>query len=95
VVVCPASLIDTWLQEIRRTLAGIEGRRFHGVTRDAAFRDWQGAGGILVTSFQQAEHLLARNHSPIGFVVVDEAHACVGNSATAATRTATRQPSGT
>jgi SNF2-related domain len=75
VVVCPASLIDTWLQEISRTLAGIEGRRFHGVTRDTVFHDWQGAGGILVTSFQQAEHLLAKNHSPIGFVVVDEAHA--------------------
>jgi SNF2 family DNA or RNA helicase len=75
VVVCPASLIDTWLQEIRRTLAGIEGRRFHGATRDAAFHDWQEAGGILVTSFQQAEHLLARNHPSIGFVVVDEAHA--------------------
>jgi superfamily II DNA or RNA helicase len=75
VVVCPASLIDTWLQEIRRTLAGIEGQRFHGATRDAAFHGWQGAGGILVTSFQQAEHLLARNHPLIGFVVVDEAHA--------------------
>ena len=28
-----------------------------------------------MTSFQQAEHLLARNHPSIGFVVVDEAHA--------------------
>lgn len=74
VVVCPASLIDTWLQEISRALTGIRGLRFHGTTRDTAFRDWQMAGGILVTSYQQAEHLLARNHSPIGFAVVDEAH---------------------
>jgi len=73
-VVCPASLIDTWLQEIRRALTGIAGWRFHGTARDTAFRDWLAAGGILVTSFQQAEHLLARKHSPIGFAVVDEAH---------------------
>jgi hypothetical protein len=66
-VVCPASLIDTWLQEIRRALASIAGWRFHGTARDTAFRDWLAAGGILVTSFQQAEHLLARQHSPIGF----------------------------
>ena len=74
VVVCPASLIDTWLEEIRRALTGIYGWRFHGTARDAAFRDWLAAGGILVTSFQQAEHLLATEHSPIGFAVVDEAH---------------------
>lgn len=74
VVVCPASLIDTWLQEIRRALTGIAGFRFHGRDRDTAFRDWVAGGGILVTSFQQAEHLLARKHSPIGFAVIDEAH---------------------
>jgi SNF2 family DNA or RNA helicase len=61
VVVCPASLIDTWLQEIRRALTGIRGWRFHGTDRDAAFGGWQAAGGILVTSYQQAEHLLTRD----------------------------------
>jgi SNF2 family DNA or RNA helicase len=74
VVICPASLIDTWLQEIRQALSGIPGWRFHGSGRDTAFRDWQQIGGILVTSFRQAEHLLTRSHAPVGFVVVDEAH---------------------
>jgi superfamily II DNA or RNA helicase len=74
VVVCPASLIDTWLQEIRQALSGIPGWRFHGPGRDTAFRDWQESGGVLVTSFGQAEHLLARDHAPVGFAVVDEAH---------------------
>jgi superfamily II DNA or RNA helicase len=73
VVVCPASLIDTWLQEIRRALSGVPGWRFHGPDRDTAFRDWQQTGGVLVTSFRQAEHLLAGNHTTVGFVVVDEA----------------------
>jgi superfamily II DNA or RNA helicase len=74
VVVCPASLIDTWLQEIRRALPDLPCWRFHGTDRDTAFRDWQEAAGILVTSFRQAEHLLARNHAPVGFAIVDEAH---------------------
>lgn len=86
VVVCPASLIDTWLQEIRRALTGISGWRFHGTGREAAFRDWQGEGGILVTSYLQAEHLLTRDHFPIGFAVVDEAH-LVKNPAAQRTRT--------
>jgi SNF2 family DNA or RNA helicase len=74
VVVCPASLIDTWLQEIQRALTGISGWRFHGTDRDAAFAGWGETGGILVTSFRQAEHLVARNHPSIGFAVIDEAH---------------------
>jgi SNF2 family DNA or RNA helicase len=85
-VVCPASLIDTWLQEIGRALTGIGGWRFHGPDRNTAFNDWQAAGGILVTSFQQAEHLLAREHPRIGFAVVDEAH-LVKNPAAQRTKT--------
>ena len=73
-VVCPASLIDTWLQEIGRALTDIPGWRFHGPDRGTAFNDWQAAGGILVTSFRQAEHLLGKEHPQIGFVIVDEAH---------------------
>jgi SNF2 family DNA or RNA helicase len=86
-VICPASLIDTWLQEIGRALNGISGWRFHGPGRDAALNGWQAAGGILVTSFQQAGHLLARQHPRIGFAVVDEAH-LVKNPAAQRTKTA-------
>jgi SNF2 family DNA or RNA helicase len=86
VVVCPASLIDTWLEEIRRALNGIPGWRFHGTARNTAFRDWLAAGGILVTSFQQAEYLLEAEHPPIGFTVVDEAHQ-VKNPAARRTKT--------
>ena len=73
-VICPASLIDTWLQEINRALTGITGWRFHGPSRETAFDDWQQVGGILVTSFRQAEHLLAIDHPAIGFAIIDEAH---------------------
>jgi superfamily II DNA or RNA helicase len=85
-VVCPASLIDTWLQEISRALTGIRGWRFQGSERNTAFNDWQALGGILVTSFQQAEHLLAKRHPQLGFVVVDEAH-LVKNPAAQRTKT--------
>ena len=74
VVVCPASLIDTWLQEIGRATTGIGGWRFHRQDRQTAFDHWQGKAGILVTSHQQIEHLLSRDHPQIGFVIVDEAH---------------------
>ncbi|HEX3959251.1 MAG TPA: SNF2-related protein [Trebonia sp.] len=74
VVICPASLIDTWLQEIERALSGIPGRRFYSEARDRSFREWQEAGGILVASFEQARYLLDPQHPPIGFLVVDEAH---------------------
>jgi SNF2 family DNA or RNA helicase len=85
-VICPASLIDTWLQEIGRALTGIAGWRFHGPNRNTAFNDWQATGGVLVTSFQQAEHLLAMEHPRIGFAVVDEAHQ-VKNPAAQRTKT--------
>ena len=85
VVVCPASLIDTWLTEIRRALEGIPGWRFHGEFRETHLNDWRQAGGILVTSFQQAEHLLAVDRPAVGFAVVDEAH-LVKNPAAQRTR---------
>jgi superfamily II DNA or RNA helicase len=74
VVVCPASLIDNWLCEIRRAIPGIDGWPFHGSRRDAAFSDWLSRGGILVTSYLQAEHLFPKHLPSIGFAVVDEAH---------------------
>jgi hypothetical protein len=73
VVICPASLIDAWLQEIERALSGIPGWRFHSQATDSPFRQWQEAGGILVASFEQASYLLDPRHPPIGFLVVDEA----------------------
>jgi superfamily II DNA or RNA helicase len=85
-VVCPASLVDTWIHEIHRALTGIAGWRFHGPDRETAFNDWRAAGGVLVTSFQQAEHLLVREHPPVGFAVVDEAH-LVKNPAALRTKT--------
>jgi hypothetical protein len=74
VVICPASLIDTWLQEIERALSDIPGWRFHSQSRDSSLRQWQEEGGVLVTSFEQASYLLDPRHPPFGFLVVDEAH---------------------
>lgn len=74
IVVCPASLIDTWLAEIQRALKGIPGWPFRGELRGTHLNDWRQTGGILVTSFQQAQHLVDVDLPAVGFSVVDEAH---------------------
>jgi SNF2 family DNA or RNA helicase len=86
VVVCPASLIDTWLQEASSAMTGIAGWRFHGPDRNNELNCWRAGGGVLVTSFQQAERLLDADLPPIGTIIVDEAHQ-VKNAAAQRTRT--------
>jgi SNF2 family DNA or RNA helicase len=73
-VVCPASLIDNWSREIRQTLSQVPSWAFHDAGRQAAFAGWRAHGGILLTTYLQAEHLLTLALPPIGFAVVDEAH---------------------
>jgi superfamily II DNA or RNA helicase len=74
VVICPASLIDNWLREIKETIPQVLGSAFRGADRPAAIERWRASGGILLTSYEQAKHLLDETLPHLGFVVVDEAH---------------------
>ena len=74
VVVCPASLIDTWLQEIRRTLTGIKGWRFHGADREHGVPRLAGDGRHPCDQLPAGRAPAGQEPPPIGFAVVDEAH---------------------
>ncbi|MGH9875649.1 MAG: DEAD/DEAH box helicase [Pyrinomonadaceae bacterium] len=76
IVICPAALIDNWLREIKETTPTLAHWAFrerdHG--RQAALDGWCAKGGILLTSYEQSEHLIDADLPSIGFVIVDEAH---------------------
>jgi SNF2 family DNA or RNA helicase len=74
VVLCPAALIDNWLAEITKTMPSVAKWRFDGSERPAAYRGWRSHGGILLSSYDQAEHLLDADPPRFGFLVADEAH---------------------
>ncbi|MFC7648675.1 DEAD/DEAH box helicase [Streptosporangium lutulentum] len=73
-VICPASLIENWLQEIIETLPTIPGLAFREPDAERTFQRWQRDGGIILVSFQQAAKLAEKDLPSIGFVIVDEAH---------------------
>ena len=74
VVLCPASLIDNWHREIASTLSEVGSWTYRDRFRDSAFTNWIEKGGILLTTYRQAAHLLGLRLPSIGFLVVDEAH---------------------
>lgn len=74
VVLCPAALIDNWLAEITKTMPTVAKWRFDGSERATAYRNWHSHGGILLTSYDQAGHLLDADPPRFGFLIVDEAH---------------------
>jgi superfamily II DNA or RNA helicase len=81
VVVCPAALIDNWLREIKETLPRVNGWAYRNEDRRSAMMNWRREGGILLTSYEQAKHLLDDNLPRIGFIVADEAHYVKNSSA--------------
>ncbi|WP_204072736.1 DEAD/DEAH box helicase [Planotetraspora phitsanulokensis] len=86
-VICPASLIDNWLQEIDETLHKVAGHAYRGPDAADTLRRWNIDRGILVVSFNQANKLADEVLPQLGFVVVDEAH-YVKNPETSRTQTA-------
>ncbi len=80
-VVCPASLLGNWEQEIRRFAPGVPVRRFHGARRDLAGV----SDGFVLTTYQT----MRADHASLGavswdLVVADEAqHIKNPNSSTA------------
>ncbi|WP_210411020.1 DEAD/DEAH box helicase [Oerskovia sp. KBS0722] len=73
-VVCPASLLGNWEQEIRRFAPGVAVRRFHGASRDLREVD----DGFVLTTYGTVLSDASRNRPVLGahrwgLVVADEA----------------------
>ena len=69
-VVCPASVLVNWVREVAAHSALVP-HRLHGPDRDAAIESWLATGGVGVTTYEGLAHVPV---SPVGLVVVDEAH---------------------
>ncbi|MCL2463948.1 MAG: DEAD/DEAH box helicase, partial [Micrococcales bacterium] len=70
-VVCPASVLATWLREIAAHTT-FPAHRLHGDGRDAAAQAWRRAGGVAVTTYETLEAMAP--DGDVGLFVVDEAH---------------------
>ncbi|MEU8248315.1 DEAD/DEAH box helicase [Nonomuraea sp. NPDC048916] len=73
-IICPASQIDTWLQEIAETLPDVPAFTYRGQQADADRRRWMASRGLMVVSYDMAKTLVDRPPPHLGFAVVDEAH---------------------
>ncbi|MBB1258207.1 ATP-dependent helicase [Streptomyces sp. OF8] len=74
-VVCPAGLLVNWRREIeaRSTLSPVV---LHGRERRYAFAEWVARGGVGVTTFEALRGFpVPEGETPLGLLVVDEAHA--------------------
>ncbi|MEU8591479.1 DEAD/DEAH box helicase [Streptomyces sp. NPDC048664] len=72
-VVCPASVLVNWTREIEaRSTLGVT--VLHGPDRHDAFADWQGRGGVGVTTFDALRGFAVPDAGEVGVLVVDEAH---------------------
>ncbi|MCA1840751.1 MAG: DEAD/DEAH box helicase [Actinomycetota bacterium] len=73
-VVCPASVIINWTQEVGRRTK-LPNYRLHGGERDWAFERWLKKGGVAVTTFGTLGALpQLTEESRISLLVIDEAH---------------------
>lgn len=72
-VVCPASVLVNWIQEIehRSYLSAI---RLHGSGRDRNLSRWVQRGGVGVTTYDSLRALDPPWQVKVGMLVVDEAH---------------------
>ncbi|MCY3926620.1 MAG: DEAD/DEAH box helicase [bacterium] len=72
-VVCPASVLTNWENEILRHSHLPTPVRLHGHDRLHRLRDWTRDGGVAITTFDTLR-LLPTPETEIAVVVVDEAH---------------------
>lgn len=81
VVVCPASVLTSWVRELRAH-ADLAVHALHGASREEATAAWRAGGGVAVTTFAGLRDAGVETFAEAGpaVVVVDEAH-YVKNSA--------------
>ncbi|MDQ3404825.1 MAG: DEAD/DEAH box helicase, partial [Actinomycetota bacterium] len=72
-VVCPASVLVNWLNEIEKHTTLIP-RALYGADRETATMIWRREGGVAVTTFSTLAKLSLPKDVDIGLVIVDEAH---------------------
>jgi SNF2 family DNA or RNA helicase len=72
-VICPASVVVNWVNEIARH-SDLEPHRLHGSGRDGAVGEWLAQGGVGVTTFGTLPKLAMPKRFRPALVVVDEAH---------------------
>ncbi|MFD9697450.1 DEAD/DEAH box helicase [Lentzea sp. NPDC059081] len=72
-VVCPASVVVNWVNEIARH-SDLVPHRMHGAGRDGAVGKWLAQGGVGVTTFGTLPKLVLPKKFRPTLVVVDEAH---------------------
>jgi SNF2 family DNA or RNA helicase len=73
-VICPASVVDTWLQEIAETLHDVPAFTYRGKDADVDRRRWAASRGIMVVSYEMTRSLVNHPLPHLGFAIVDEAH---------------------
>ena len=72
-VVCPASVVVNWTNEIRNKTR-LASHRLHGTEKDQAFRSWRRTGGVAVTTYDSLRSIEPPTDVRIALLVVDEAH---------------------
>lgn len=72
-VVCPASVLVNWIQEIDRRTS-LRSWRVHGSERDRNLGRWGARGGIAVTTYDSLRTLVLPGQLQIDMLVADEAH---------------------
>lgn len=72
-VVCPASVLVNWMNEIRKH-SKLDAHSLHGDNRVSATRIWLRLGGIGVTTFGTLAKLPGIDDNEVALLVIDEAH---------------------
>jgi superfamily II DNA or RNA helicase len=73
-VICPASVVPNWLNEIRKH-THLDAFGLHGAAREEETRRWVRRGGVAVTTFNTVDRLESLpQRSRIALLIVDEAH---------------------
>ncbi|GAA2269171.1 DEAD/DEAH box helicase [Glycomyces scopariae] len=73
-VICPASVVPNWLNEIRKH-THLDAFGLHGPDREEQARRWLRRGGVAVTTFNTIDRLESMpQRSKLALLIVDEAH---------------------